>query len=245
METGEPRQLTTGPHPLPEDSWDAGTGSLFVGGGREIRRHRMPRRYILAAVIVAAALLGVGIAVPVLLSGGGDTAHGPFAGGPVTSDPAASGSASASPVPSTTTVDQPAVVPAPASQPPPFEPITIEAEAGMPRVKLRSAMVVELSGASGGRGVRFSGDSGSIEFRQLLLPSAGTYRVTIFYSGAGAWTGELRGASAVTVTLGGATVCCATSTADVSLSPAGSLHLDVSAGEGERPAIDRIVIYQP
>ena len=205
----------------------------------------MPRRYLWLAGTIAAILLGGVVAVAVLAGGGTDPTD-LNARGPATAGPSARATSSGSPSPSVSAsaVDLPIVVPAPAA--PPFQPITREAEAGMPHVKLRSASVVELAGASGGRAVRFTADSGSIEFRQLSLPSAGTYRVTVFYASAGGWTGQLRSAAGtVPVAFSAGTGCCAAATLDLPLNSTGSLYLELSTGDGERPAIDRIVINRP
>ncbi len=242
MHTGEQAQLSQGPRPLPEDGWEAGTGALFVGGGREIRRHRMPRRSLWAAALVV-ALIAAGIGASILFQDDAEPSH-PVAGESPSTEP--STPASPSPAPSATATLGGALVVAPPALPPAFEPIVVEAEAGMPRVKLRGASVIDLAGASGGRAAQFTSSTGSMEFRQVTLPAAGEYRIMIVYASGGAWTGELRASgNTAAVTFVANTSCCAVATVHVTLGAQTSLLLELSTGDGERPAIDLIVIDRP
>jgi hypothetical protein len=244
VETGEPVRSPEGPQTLAGDTWDAGTGSLFVGGGREIRRHRMPRQYVWVTVL-ALALVSAGIAVTLLWGSGGDAdPTGPGAAGTATGGASASASMSAAASASPSTSANVLVV---ATAPPlaaAFDPISIEAEAGMPRVKLRAASEVSLDGGSGGRGVQFGGSGqATIEFRQLAIPEAGIYRVTVFYTSRDDFVGVMRGSGdPVDVLYSPAPSCCATLTVNVRLGLGGSLHLELAGGDGPRPIVDRILI---
>jgi hypothetical protein len=194
--------------------------------------------------VAVVALVAGGVTVPLLWTGSGDS--GPLAGATPT-DGAASGSTgeAASPSPSPSTSAGPILIATAPPLAPSWGPLSIEAEAGMPAVKLRAADVVSLGGGSGGRGVQFGGGPATIEFRQLALPEAGAYRVTVFYSGGSNFTGTIRGSGdAVEVTYSPTSSCCATLTVWVALNVGGSLILDRPTGDGPRPIIDRVVIDQ-
>jgi hypothetical protein len=214
VHTGEQAQLSQGPRPLPEDGWEAGTGAIFVGGGREIRRHRMPRRSLWAAVLVV-AMIAAGIGAKIVFQNDAEPSH-PIAGESPSPDPGAP--VSPGPAPSVTATLGGALVVAPPALPPAFEPIVVEAEAGMPQLKLRGASVIDLAGASGGRAAQFTSPTGSMELRQVTLPAAGEYRIMIVYASGGAFTGELRaGGASAAVRFAANTSCCAVATVDLAL----------------------------
>jgi hypothetical protein len=129
------------------------------------------------------------------------------------------------------------------AQPPTGAPvIVLEAEAGPPDVKRRGADVVSLTGASGGQVVRLGNGSSEIEWRAVAIPTAGTYRITVYYVGEKAGTASLTVANVAPATLTFTTGsgCCLTTAADVAI-PAGRQSIVLSANGGG-PTIDKIAI---
>jgi hypothetical protein len=124
-------------------------------------------------------------------------------------------------------------------------PFMVEAEAGMPQVKLTSTRVEPFGGASGGAVVRFIG-SGAITFRSVAIATAATYRIEIRYAHEPAL--DVRTAlvsvdegAAQLVVFGAGTGCCGSTTVDVSLSV--TTHtITIAGGESWTPPIDRITV---
>ncbi len=233
-----------GPATSTSDPWDFDPDAEVPNGAyRGVRRADVPRHRrrlhalgVTAAILVAAVVAAAWIAV----AGGPDGENADWAGGDAaTSDPAGVGMGSSSALPSTS------INATPAATTPAGPLLAVEAEAGMPDVKLRAAQVVAEAGASGGKVVRFTSNAGEIELRGIAVPAAGTYRFTIYYAPGAAATGRLAvgGAAPVTVSYEGGSGCCSVATVDASV-PAGNHNaaITVSSGDGATPGIDRVVI---
>ncbi len=231
------------PPASPSDPWefdpDADVPNVAYRGARraDVPRHRRPLRTVVAisAVLAAVVLAAVWIAVA---GGPDDNADWAAGDGAAASDlsgagmsPSATPSGSASASPGQTT--------------PTGALLTLEAEAGMPDVKLRAAQVVAEPGASGGRVVRFTSNAGEIQIRGIAMPGPGTYRFTIYYAPGAEAIGRLAVGSAapLTVSYASGSGCCAAATVDASV-PAGPFNaaITLSTGDGAAPAIDRVVI---
>jgi hypothetical protein len=106
-------------------------------------------------------------------------------------------------------------------------------------------VVEEIDGASGGRVVRFTGDTGRVQFRSLPVPAAARYRVSVVYAPGDAWYGSVHGLdSPAPVTFSAGTGCCATVVVEVSLALGSQLSIDLADGSGVYPAIDVVTINQ-
>jgi Carbohydrate binding module (family 35) len=142
--------------------------------------------------------------------------------------------------------------PSPTAAPVMFVPVTYEAEAGAPTTQLRgSAQVVAVTVASGGRAVQGVGnwggsDPGSLQFRSVSVPTAGTYRLTVAYVPEDARTAILTvsGAEPVTIAFPAGTGCCVVTTVDIALT-AGSHTVTLTNPIGRVPLIDRLVLDRP
>jgi hypothetical protein len=233
-----------GPSPLTPDPWEFDPDAEVPNEAyRGVRRADVPRhRRRLHMLGVTAAILAAGViaAAWIAVAGGPDGENADRVGGDApTSDPAGVGMGSSSALPSTSVNASPVAT----TQAGPL--LAVEAEAGMPDVKLRAAQVVAQAGASGGKVVRFMNNAGEIELRGIAVPAAGTYRFTIYYAPGAAATGRLAvgGAATMTVSYEGGSGCCSVATVDASV-PAGTHNaaITVSIGDGAAPAIDRVVI---
>ncbi len=254
-----------GPVPVPGDSWvDAPTSARhrLKGSGRS-------RRYLW--VLPVLALIAGSPVIVSLFSDDADDPGGPGAGasrppsssaagwptGPgivvVTAPPPQSGSAMVGgpgmpPSGSTTTTGEPTTggptTGVPTTVPPTTAGLPLAYEAEGPLVRLRSAEVVDLAGASGGKAVRYlRSSSGLVEFRSIAVAAPGSFRVTIVYAARGEWRASVDGSGApATVTFAAGSGCCESVSVVVPLTPGGSLAIQPSTGTGTLPLIDRIRI---
>lgn len=133
-----------------------------------------------------------------------------------------------------------------------FAPVTYEAEAGMPTTRLYgSAEIVAVTGASGDRAVQGVGDwggsePGSLQFRLVSVPTAGTYRLTFAYVPEDTRTATLTvsGAEPMTIAFPAGTGCCVVTTVDIAL-PAGVPTVTLTNPAGRVPLIDHLVLSRP
>jgi hypothetical protein len=230
-----------GPPPQP-DSWDfdpdADVPNVRYHGVRRADGDR-PRRRLHLVLAVVGGLAVLAVAIPLI--GWLTPADVPTTSTPVSPEaaPPSDTEATASAVPTSA----PAVTVA--ARPPVTAPVVaVEAEAGPPDVKRRDAIVVKLAGASGGQVVRLTGNS-EIEWRGVDIPSAGTYRITVYYVGGDAGTAQVSAANAApsTITFVAGAGCCLTAAFDVAL-PAGRQSIVLSVTSGA-PSIDRLTITAP
>jgi hypothetical protein len=270
----------SGPKPFPADTWgDPETPATWgdpaatvATAGRHHAGGTSRRRLAISAgvVIVAAAIV-----VPLTLNGS-DPSPPPVAfdpslgqrvppGSPTLRDDGTSASptgtassagptavASATPAPSRrppTTAANPTSV-----GPPPFTPVTVEAEAGTPAVTLSgSARIVSYDGASNARIVQnvgewnmlFSGP-GSVRFNGVTFPAAGNYVVTITYvhpdkEPSHSAQVTISGVPPVTVNFTGSSRCCDVTKVSLAV-PAGTRTITIANPADRAPAIDKITI---
>jgi hypothetical protein len=197
----------------------------------------MPRRYLVVLMILAVTALVPAVVVPLVLSDDPSTDQDPVAGG----SPSATLPTTATGTPSAaTTSPVPINVAVSATKPgegdPGFTTLVYEAEDG----RLRQAEVVALDG---GAGVRFTGESGEIEFESVDVPRQDRYRVTIVYAAEGEWSIVIRGsANRERVQLPRNAGCCASVTESVRIGAGGRLTIELARGDGPFPTIDRILI---
>jgi hypothetical protein len=125
---------------------------------------------------------------------------------------------------------------------PAFAPLTFEAEAGPPTVKRRGGSIETLAGASGGKVVRFAGGSGELEIRGVAFTTAGTYRITLYYTSEAAGTAlvSMANVAPLTVHFAGGSGCCAAGAVDVALA-SGQRTVTISEVTSG-VAIDKVVI---
>lgn len=207
---------------------------------RGVRRAAGRRSYRRVGLVVGAVVAAVATLVFALKPGAGTTDRAPGSDSSAllpsdvgAGEPSSSQlSATAGPTPVSAS---PVSIPA-------FAPLTFEAEAGPPTVKRHGADVETLAGASGGKVARFAGGSGEIEIRGVGFPTAGTYRVTIYYASATAGTAvvTVQSAAPLTVSFAGGSGCCAAAAVDVAL-PSGQRTITVSQITSG-VAIDKVVI---
>jgi hypothetical protein len=203
----------------------------------------VPGRYVAVALILAAVAVVVGVGLPLLGSGASD--GNPVAGG---QSSAAGGSVTPPGASATPTIG--VVVTAPAAGPTPagpsrsaFTPLVLEAE-DVPSPHRRGTKLENLYPSDPpGNGVSFDRHSGKLQFQNLAVPAAGTYRVTIVYDPHDdrSRTGRINGTS---FTFAQGQDCCLQVTVDVSISPGGTVTIEPTNWRGGRPAIDRILIDQ-
>ena len=223
------------------DSWDFDPDEdLPDTTYRGVRRARTRPRLIRLLIAAAVAVVGVGVAIPVMMAGR-DTARVLWpvrtaeATAVVPSPPATS--VSPTPTPSVT----PPPTGSPTAKPRAFAPLAIEAEAKPPSVMRRNAEVEALAGASGGRAALLAEAASRIEIRTVEIPRAGQYRIAISYASAsGATIRVTVGTSAVTVAVPASAQCCQSVAATMNM-PAGRQRVTISRVSGSL-AIDRIVI---
>jgi hypothetical protein len=265
------RQPRPGPDPLEADSWGEApvdqTSVVYSG------RHHTPtsssglRLTIAAGVaalvaIVTVAMLLAGTPPPVPPAAAIDPDLG--VGLPPQSSSQGSAGVSTSPTGPTATA---VVTPVPTSRGPvatgkptaqappgkPFTPVSVEAEAGLPKVTLSgSAWIDGYPAASNGKVVRNLGDwdmrggPGSLRFNDVIFPTTGTYVLTISYvhqDNESTRTAQVSvsGVNAVTVTFQGSSTCCSTKKVSLVI-PAGTRTITISNARGRAPAVDKIVI---
>lgn len=238
MQPGEPEESPerAGPVPLPDDTWDTAPTRTHD----HVRSHRLPGRPRSLALILAGVVVAVVAVVLIVMPDRSPTDPTAAGDAPRTTsarEPATPNLTTSAPA---TTTDAPV-----ADDPPPgntFTSVGYEAEAGMPRVRVRHSAVVRLDGASGGAAVQLTSDRSEIEVRSVGVPTASDYRVTIVYASDGGSSIEVRGSSDSHSVPLAAAGCCGSVSLMVRLSPGGSLSISPSQGDGPLPAIDRIVI---
>jgi hypothetical protein len=247
-----------GPVPLDDDSWDAGSDWLNSDVTRhESARYHGRRRtkktgsdyrwWIGGAAGLIASVATVALIMTPSSGAGGQASNA----SPGRESDAAAEASSTSEVPvgaGSATVGQPTGQAGTIL--PPFA-VTIEAESGSPTVTLTgSAVVTADQKASGGQlvtglGTRDAGvASGTLQISGISLPSAGKYRVAIYFAnldGNSSAVVSVTGAEPVTVHFVGTRKCCGERTIEVTL--AGGTHaLTITNATGLAPAIDKIVI---
>jgi hypothetical protein len=201
----------------------------------------MPRRSFVVLMILAVTALVPAVVVPLVLSDDPSTDQDPVAGGSPsatlpTSATATPSAATTSPVPINVAVSETTPAEGEGDDDDEFATLVLEAEAG----RLRQAEVVPLGG---GAGVRFTGESGEIEFESLDVPRQDRYRVTIVYASEGEWSIDIRGsANRERVELPRNADCCASITVSVRIGAGGDLTIEPGRGDGPFPTIDRILI---
>jgi hypothetical protein len=263
-----------GPPVLEADSWlvepteDAANESYH---GRRRARSRGTRLLVGALVLAA---VGGAIGIPWMLRSPG----APEAGlGDPTARPAmvlpvptftAQGELSATSAPGSTPTptarrttaprtSNPLVPPVTSAAPPtptvpPFEPLSLEAEASGNTLS-GSADAENFANTSGGRLVRYLGKAfsnqaaGSVRFNNVTVPTAGTYSLTFFYVSPGNWTAHIsvNGNPVTTVNTSNRSNCCGSATVEITLAAGTNTITFGNPNSGQRcPAIDRIVISE-
>jgi hypothetical protein len=264
--------VRSGPTVLAEDSWD--DSAVPVSGGS--RQLRMPSRRVWIAI--AAVLVGLGsiAAVPFALTSAPEPAAQaepsllpteldepppgfvPASAVATTPVPMSTGrGATPAPKPSSqvpvvvNSSGLPTTEPNQPAPPPPFEPLTIEAESGDPD---GSAWVWDgYPNASGGLIVRNLGDwggtPGTLTLAGIVFPNQADYTITIHFVHP---NGEQNRSATVTVSgVPGVTVnftapnsnCCYTQAVTINI-PAGTRSITVANPTDHSPSIDRIVIVR-
>jgi hypothetical protein len=138
---------------------------------------------------------------------------------------------------------------APPTTVPPFQALTIEAEAG---TVVQPAERSSYAGASGGQLVGFLGvtegrnGQGRLVLSGVNVPTAGTYTVTFQYIANNNRTAHIivNGNQAVAVPVSARTNCCGTGSLNVTLQ-AGANTIEFTNPTARCPAIDRVVITRP
>ncbi|HLT10555.1 MAG TPA: hypothetical protein VK028_07085 [Micromonosporaceae bacterium] len=254
----------TGPQVIEGDSWDTAPGpsrSRSYAGRHHLEPTPLRRWAVVGAILVA---LGVTVSLPYVLSGSPESVSADPA--PTTTTPARTPtptgeamSVSSSPTPSPTATAATTARPATTSRrpatttsapPPPFETLTLEAEDAS-----RSGSAEELfyPRASGGKIVRYlgkwegRGGPGMLTFTDIVIPSAGEYRITIYYvqdedDEVRRGTITVTGAEPITPTFRGDVRRCCRSVAVTLNLTAGSKKLTFTHVDERAPSVDRIVI---
>jgi hypothetical protein len=244
---------------------------MLGAGGRHLAGNTSRRRLVIGAgVVVVAAAIGV----PLALNGSepsrsaasdpglgqqmppgrppdSDATSASPSGAASSAEP--TGTTSPTPRPSrrppTTTAANPTSI-----GPPPFTPVTVEAEAGAPAVTLSgSARITPYVGASNGSIVQNVGEwniflsgPGSVRFNGLTFPTAGTYVLTIAYVHPDSQSPlsaqvTVSGVKPVTVNFAGSSLCCDVTKVSLPI-PAGTRSITIGNPADKAPAIDKITI---
>lgn len=259
-----------GPAPMENDSWDEDTwddvltdeaivddDERYHGRRRVSRTSALHRWIAVSAALVALAATVAIISAPSRGSGGGMS----LPTVPSNADDSAPGATPPASAASTTIT----ATGAPSTQPrtssgdsddpggaPPFAAITVEAEVGSPATVLTgSAQITPDERASGGQIVTGLGDwgaeaAGTLKFTGVAIPSAGSYRITAYFSNQGAPGPRtavigVTGAKPVSVTFTGGPNCCGTRSVEVTLA-AGTHAITISNPSGRAPSVDKIVV---
>ena len=258
-----------GPPLLDSDSWEtvplANANRAYAG--RRRAGAVTNRRWLVVGAVLAG--LAAVIAIPLVLTSGGDRGDGVAA--PTRSAPLASRSFSATSTttlsstgeaastssppsstntgPARTTTTRPTTSKAQPPPPPAFQPLTFEGE----RADLDgSAAPYQFDGASGGQVAYRIGDwddragDGVLTIRNIAIPTTGRYRIALFTvhpDGESQRFGRLTvtGVNVITLTFNGGSTCCQTTNVDVDLT-AGSKTLTFTHSNRRAPSVDRIVI---
>lgn len=167
----------------------------------------------------------------------------PAAGGqePAVTNPEATEPSATQPAPAAVGDPPTSAAPSPSPSPPSLL-LSLEAEAGS-LVQLLNALIVNVTGASGGKAVRFSGPGAQVRFQSVAVPSTQPYWVTVWYAPGGTASVTIQGNNGpVAVTLPAGTGCCASVTVQVPITPGGQLTIRLVSSNGAHPAIDGVVV---
>jgi hypothetical protein len=235
--------------PLPSDSWDFDPDEDLPNDPyRGVRRAGAARRRLPLIIGGAVGIVTAIVIAWIATAGGTETGLPEFQTNEtsVANDPSSDVGGSDAAVPS---ISVHTMAGAPSSTVKPFTTLVYEAETGMPQVKLRGAQVVTEAGASGGKAVRITSSGGEIQLRGITVPSAGTYRLTVYYApGEVDRTGHIGvgNAAELSLSFAGGAGCCSSAAADATLAPGSySATITMSTVDPAGPAIDRVVISRP